>query len=150
MACYKFYNYNQPKFIPVGFSSQILPGAKRDCLPCTLGKQRLRKPEKTIARQNSFFKNGIEQIGILYTNIMRNKIDKKARRQQYSKRISTLEPLCANICKAIGIHGFSLPIKKGGYAMETGLPIPYACTKNIDMAKLKNCKGLWNITNHLA
>lgn len=87
-------------------------GTKRDCLPCKQRQQCLRKPDTTIARQVSFFKGRSPKADTDYLDLMRQKIDSDEGRHQYSKRISTIEPVFANICKTIGLDRFSFRGKK--------------------------------------
>lgn len=79
-----------------GYRVMKFQGAKQDCQPCALREQCLRKPEKTIARQVSFF-FGRRDAGENWIEQMKARIDSPAGRQRIGQRFATVEPVFGNI-----------------------------------------------------
>lgn len=82
-------------------------GTKRDCIPCHQRHLCLRKPEKTVTRQVSFFQekqlppiNEIEQMKI--------KIDSSQGKEMITRRFATVEPVFGNLRGNKQLHRFTL------------------------------------------
>ncbi|WP_304511297.1 transposase [Desulfopila sp. IMCC35008] len=87
-------------------------GAKRDCLPCHLRRECLRKPEKTEIRQVAYF-SGKKRTGKeRFTEKMKRKIDTTIGRAIYGMRLAVGEPPFAHIRSTMGLDRFSLRGKK--------------------------------------
>lgn len=87
-------------------------GAKRDCLPCHLRRECLRKPEKTEVRQVAYF-TGKKRTGKeRFTEKMKRKIDTTIGRTIYGMRLAVGEPPFAHIRSNMGLDRFSLRGKK--------------------------------------
>ncbi len=87
-------------------------GPKSSCVPCSLRKQCLRKPEKTEIRQVAYLtgkkRNGSER----FTEKMKAKIDTAMGRAIYGMRLAVGEPPFANIRSNLRLDRFSLRGKK--------------------------------------
>ncbi len=78
-----------------GYPAVKFRGAQRDCVPCSLRNQCLRKPETTKTRQVAFFNN--TSIKNPLTVRMRQRIDTAEGRAAYGRRFATVEPVFANL-----------------------------------------------------
>ncbi len=83
-------------------------GALRDCGPCALREQCLRKPEVTKTRQVSFFYGKAPVGKVSYTEIMKRAIDSERGRRLYGGRFATVEPVFANLRHNKGLNRFTL------------------------------------------
>lgn len=83
-------------------------GAKRDCLPCHLRRECLRKPEKTEIRQVAYFSGKNHKGKERFTEKMKRKIDTAIGRTIYSMRLAVGEPPFAHIRSTMGLDRFSL------------------------------------------
>jgi transposase len=87
-------------------------GPKSSCVPCSLRKRCLRKPEKTEIRQVAYLtgkkRNGSER----FTEKMKAKIDTEMGRTIYGLRLAVGEPPFANIRSNLRLDRFSLRGKK--------------------------------------
>lgn len=72
-------------------------GALRDCGPCTLRDNCLRKPDTTRTRQVSFFYGKASGAALNYSERMKRAIDSERGRRLYGGRFATVEPVFANI-----------------------------------------------------
>jgi Transposase DDE domain len=72
-------------------------GAKRDCVPCELREQCLRKPQSTQTRQVVFFSGKDPQTPESATDRMKRRIDSPAGRARYARRLAIVEPVFANL-----------------------------------------------------
>ena len=89
-----------------GYPAVKFRGAQRDCVPCSLRDQCLRKPETTKTRQVAFFNN--TSIKNPYTARMRQRIDSAEGRAAYGRRFATVEPVFANLRHNKGLSRFTL------------------------------------------
>jgi transposase len=78
-----------------GFTLHRFKGAIRDCEPCELRSQCLRKPETSRIRQVSINLNRAKPLDA--TELMRRAIDSPEGRRLYGKRIGKVEPVFANL-----------------------------------------------------
>jgi hypothetical protein len=78
-----------------GYTLHRFKGAIRDCEPCELRSQCLRKPETSRFRQVSINLNRAKPIDA--TELMRRAIDSPEGRTLYGRRIGTVEPVFANL-----------------------------------------------------
>lgn len=70
--------------------------AKRVCGPCDLRAQCLRHPDKTPVRQVVFF-TGVDHNRDSHIEAMKQRIDSEEGRQQYGRRIGTVELVFGNM-----------------------------------------------------
>ena len=96
-------NCNHNGFIAIKFQ-----GAKQDCLPCTHRDKCLRKPDKTPARQVSFFRGKAEDKKQSFTERMKARIDSEEGRAQYARRFATVEPVFGNLRHNKQLNRFTL------------------------------------------
>ena len=89
-----------------GYPAVKFRGAQRDCVPCSLRDQCLRKPETTKTRQVAFFKN--TSIKNPHTARMRQRIDTAQGRAAYARRFATVEPVFANLRHNKKLNRFTL------------------------------------------
>jgi len=82
-------------------------GYLKDCRVCPLQSQCMRKPPSKQGRQVQFEINKSSKP-ITYTAKMRVKIDSRAGRRQYSKRLGAIEPVFGNITVNKGMNKFTL------------------------------------------
>ncbi len=94
-----------------GYRVMKFQGAKQDCEPCALREQCLRKPEKTIARQASFF-FGRRDAGENWIEKMKARIDSPTGRQRIGQRFATVEPVFGNLRANKRLDRFTLRGKK--------------------------------------
>jgi hypothetical protein len=79
----------------------------RQCGPCEMRGQCLRKPETTASRQVAFYFRHTEQANP-HTQRMRQLIDSPAGRAIYDRRFATVEPVFANIRHNKRMNRFTL------------------------------------------
>jgi len=79
-----------------GYAAMKFRGAERDCMPCPLRQQCLRKPETTKARQVAFFQ-GKRAGQQSHTDRMKAKIDSAAGKHMIAARFATVEPVFGNL-----------------------------------------------------
>ena len=87
-------------------------GPKSVCLPCKLGNQCLRKPDKTDIRQVAYFTEKSATGKERFTEKMKRKIDTTIGRAIYGMRLAVSEPPFAHIRSIIGLDRFSLRGKR--------------------------------------
>lgn len=83
-------------------------GALRDCGPCTLRANCLRKPDTTKTRQVSFLRGKASGTTPSYSDLMKRAIDSERGRALYGGRFATVEPVFANIRHNKGLDRFTL------------------------------------------
>ena len=79
-----------------GYAAMKFRGAERDCMPCPLRQQCLRKPDTTKARQVAFFQ-GKRAGQQSHTDRMKAKIDSVAGKHMIAARFATVEPVFGNL-----------------------------------------------------
>jgi len=89
-----------------GYAAVKFQGAQCDCVPCTHRDRCLLKPDKTKARQVSFFQG--KRGGISYTDKMKARIDSPEGRIRYGQRFATVEPVFGNLRYNKGLDRFTL------------------------------------------
>ena len=72
-------------------------GAKRDCAPCALRAQCLRKPDTTVVRTVAFLRGRDDTERETHTMRMQQRLDAPEGRAQYGRRFATVEPVFANV-----------------------------------------------------
>ncbi len=93
-----------------GYAAVKFQGAQRDCVPCTHRDRCLLTPQKTKARQVSFFHGKAD--GESYTDKMKARIDSPEGRAQYGRRFATVEPVFGNLRYNKGLDRFTLRGRK--------------------------------------
>lgn len=73
-----------------------LSGAKQDCVPCEQRQACLRTPDKTTARQVSFFR-GKRDPEEGHLDKMKAKIDSDLGKEMITRRFATVEPVFGNL-----------------------------------------------------
>lgn len=91
-----------------GFLAIKFQGARQDCLPCGHRARCLRKPDKTPARQVSFFRGKAADTEASFTDRMKAKIDSEAGRRRYARRFATVEPVFGNLRHNKRLNRFTL------------------------------------------
>ncbi len=81
----------------------------KNCRACPLQKDCMSKPLKEHGRQVSFAVEGDSNTN--YLDLMKAKIDSERGKQDYAKRMWTIEPVFANITSNKGINKLSLRSK---------------------------------------
>lgn len=81
-------------------------GYLKDCKACPLQRQCMRKAPQETGRQVRFLLSSRNELS--YTDKMRVKIDSRAGRRQYSKRLGMIEPVFGNITVNKGMNKFTL------------------------------------------
>ena len=86
-----------------GYVGEHFRGAKRDCAPCAVRAQCLRTPETTVVRNVAFFR-GRSAAAVepkakpeTHTTRMQQRLDAPEGREQYGRRLATVEPVFANV-----------------------------------------------------
>ena len=90
-----------------GYVVMKFSGAKQDCVPCTRRKECLRSPEKTLARQVSFFQ-GKRDPEENHIDRMKVKIDSVLGKEMITRRFATVEPVFGNLRGNKRLHRFTL------------------------------------------
>jgi len=91
-----------------GYRAIKFQGALRDCIPCEQRHRCLRTPDKTKARQVSFFQGKADPSQPSYTDLMKQRIDSEAGRAAYGRRFATVEPVFGNIRHNKQLNRFTL------------------------------------------
>ena len=89
-----------------GYAAVKFKGAQRDCVPCTHRDRCLLTPQKTKARQVSFFHGKVDQES--YTDKMKRRIDSPDGRARYGRRFATVEPVFGNLRHNKQLNRFTL------------------------------------------
>jgi hypothetical protein len=90
-----------------GYAAVKFQGALRDCVPCTHRDRCLLTPQKTKARQVSFF-HGKADGTESYTDMMKRRIDSPEGRALYGQRFATVEPVFGNLRHNKQLNRFTL------------------------------------------
>jgi len=101
-------------------------GKLKDCRRCALSARCMRNKVTSRGRQVIFLND--ENRRTSYMELMRRKIDSESGRQQYSKRMWTIEPVFGNITSNKRLDRFSLR----GKAKVTGQWLLYCLVHNIE------------------
>jgi len=101
-------------------------GQLKECRVCALSKRCMRNEVKEKGRQVQFLNVGKKRTS--YLDLMKQKIDSEQGRQQYAKRMWTIEPVFGNIKSNKGLSRFSLRGKK----KVTGQWMLYCLVHNIE------------------
>ena len=80
-----------------GYVGEHLRGAKRDCIPCALRAQCLRKPDTTMFRTVGFLQGREAAATETHTMRVQQRLDTSEGREQYGRRFATVEPVFANV-----------------------------------------------------
>ena len=80
-----------------GYVGTKFRGALRDCVPCSLRNQCLRKPDTTRTRQVVFFRGKDPSLPESATDRMKRRIDSFWGRAHYGRRLAIVEPVFANL-----------------------------------------------------
>ena len=78
----------------------------KNCRECPLQSECMKKPVKEHGRQVSFLVE--DKHNTNYLDLMKAKIDSEKGKQDYAKRMWTIEPVFANITSNRGINKLSL------------------------------------------
>jgi transposase len=103
---------NGKNCITRGFTAIKFHGAKRDCVPCTQRDKCLRHPDRTPARQVSFFSGKVGKAIDNVVDRMKQRIDSAIGRALYGGRFATVEPVFGNVRHNKGLDRFTLRGKK--------------------------------------
>ena len=95
-----------------GYKAISFMGAKRDCGPCSLREQCLKRADQKSPRQVHFFEGRSPEAPETFTQKMKRKIDTWEGRLHYSRRLGIAEPVFGNICSTIGLSRFTLRGKR--------------------------------------
>ena len=74
-----------------GYITMKFTGAQQDCIPCTRRKECLRTPDKTKARQVSFFQG--RRVPNPHVEQMKSQVDSDLGREMITRRFATVEPV---------------------------------------------------------
>ena len=85
-------------------------GRLKDCRACELNKRCMKQAVKRQGRQVQFLNEAKKRTSCL--DLMKKKIDSESGRQQYAKRMWTIEPVFGNITSNKGLNRFSLRGRK--------------------------------------
>jgi transposase len=91
-----------------GYRAIKFQGALRDCVPCEQRHRCLRTPDKTKARQVSFFQGKVSTTTESYTDKMKRRIDSVEGRTAYGRRFATVEPVFGNLRHNKQLNRFTL------------------------------------------
>jgi transposase len=80
-----------------GYAAVKFHGAKRDCGPCAIRAQCLRKPDKTPARQVAFMRGKRPTDTPDVLTMMRQRIDSHEGKRMITRRFATVEPVFGNL-----------------------------------------------------
>ena len=72
-------------------------GATRDCAPCALRAQCLRKPDTSVVRTVAFLRGREDAAPETHTMRMQQRLDTPEGRAQYGQRFATVEPVFGNV-----------------------------------------------------
>jgi transposase len=95
-----------------GFRAVKFKGPKSACVPCMLGRQCLRYPDRTEIRQVAYFLGRTEKGKNTFTERMKRKIDSAVGRVLYGMRLAIGEPPFAHIRSILGLDRFTLRGKR--------------------------------------
>lgn len=98
-----------------GYVGVKFQGAKRDCVPCELRNQCIRKPEQTETRQVTFFYGKTPKTPKQPSDLleaMRKKVDSDKGKAIITQRFATVEPVFGNIRANKRMDRFTLRGKK--------------------------------------
>jgi len=101
-------------------------GRLNDCRSCSLSEKCMRNKVTGRGRQVQFLNEDKERVS--YMDLMKQKIDSEQGRQQYSRRMWTIEPVFGNITSNKRLNRFSLR----GKAKVTGQWLLYCMVHNIE------------------
>ncbi len=90
-----------------GLISYRFIGYLKDCRACSIQTQCMKTKPGLKGRQVSFLHEQQPEI-VSYGQKMKVKIDSRAGRRQYSKRLGTIEPVFGNITTNKGMNRFTL------------------------------------------
>jgi transposase len=88
---------NGSHIVTRGYQGVKFRGAKRDCGPCALRDQCLRKPHSSATRQVVFFSGKDPTAPESATDRMKRRIDSPEGRARYARRLAIVEPVFANL-----------------------------------------------------
>jgi transposase/ribosomal protein S15P/S13E len=88
---------NGSHIVTRGYAGVKFRGAKRDCGPCALREQCLRKPHSSATRQVVFFAGKDPKTPESATERMKRRIDSPEGRTRYARRLAIVEPVFANL-----------------------------------------------------
>lgn len=91
-----------------GYRAIKFQGAIRDCVPCEQRHRCLRTPDKTKARQVSFFQGKASTTTESHTDKMKRRIDSAEGRTAYGRRFATVEPVFGNLRHNKQLNRFTL------------------------------------------
>ena len=91
-----------------GYRAIKFQGALRDCVPCEQRNRCLRNPDKTTARQVSFFQGKANATTESYTDKMKRRLDSAEGRIAYGRRFATVEPVFGNLRHNKQLNRFTL------------------------------------------
>ena len=83
--------------VPNGYVGAHVRGAKRDCAPCALRAQCLRKPETSVVRTVAFWRGREDAATETHTMRMPQRLDTPVWDAQYGPRFATVEPVSGNV-----------------------------------------------------
>ena len=101
-------SYTHLNCIHNGYRAIKFQGALRDCVPCEQRNRCLRNPDKTKARQVSFFQGKANATTENYTDKMKRRIDSAEGRIAYGRRFATVEPVFGNLRHNKQLNRFTL------------------------------------------
>jgi transposase len=90
-----------------GYAAMKYRGAERNCVPCELRTQCLRKPDTTKTRQVAFFQ-GRRSIEESHTERMKRRIDSDIGKRMITARFATVEPVFGNLRANKRLQRFTL------------------------------------------
>jgi len=111
-----------------GYAAVKFHGAKRDCGPCALRSQCLRKPDQTPARQVAFLRGKRPTQVPDVLALMRQRIDSPQGKYMITRRFATVEPVFGNLRHNKRLNRFTLR----GQAKVDGQFKLYAIMHNIE------------------
>ena len=80
-----------------GYAWAHVRGAKRDCAPCALRAQCLRKPETSVVRTVALWRGREDAATETHTMRMPQRLDTPVWDAQYGQRFATVEPVSGNV-----------------------------------------------------
>jgi hypothetical protein len=90
-----------------GYAAMKYRGAERNCVPCELRTQCLRKPDTSKTRQVAFFQ-GRRSIEESHTERMKRRIDSDTGKRMITARFATVEPVFGNLRANKRLQRFTL------------------------------------------
>lgn len=104
--------YFQANVVINGYKAMKFHGRKTECRVCTARAKCLKYPDRTEARQVSFFQGRSEKLPETFTAKMKRKIDSIKGRMTYNRRLGTAEPPFAHIRSMLRLDRFTLRGKR--------------------------------------